>query len=343
MVKRGDGVDYDALKRARTFLSILLNISFIILLGVLLFLIYQVYATLTAEPESLNIELQGQDSINPENGVSEVKQFYPNMKFNHNRISYKINLDCSQDKKDNMIAAFNELSKNVNNLEFYPSFDNYDIEIICDKENQVDIDEKHFVAGEGGAKEIIQTGKYNIINQGLILLYESSDIKTLNCNYPSVELHELLHVFGFEHSENKNSIMYPYLDSCRQVLDDSITILLDKLYSKENLPDLYFENVSAVLNKCGLGSCLDFNLTIRNSGSINAENVSFSVLDDGKLVQTRKVGAGFLEYGSGIFIEVKNFKLLHRNPSEVMFVLDYDGIIQELDEDNNIAKASFDR
>ena len=255
------------------------------------------------------------------------------MKFNHNKISYSFDDYCIDEEKNRMIKAFKEFSSKVP-VSFFEKQAG-DIEISCNEENRPDIGEKYFVAGEGGAKKIIQTGRYNVINDGIIFIYEENK-KSFECDYPGVELHELMHVFGFDHSSDKNSLMYPYLESCDQRLDQSIIDTLKKLYSTENLADLYFEDVNAVKK----GRYLDFNLTVRNSGDIDANNANFSILDDGSLVESKSLGD--VKYGAGIFIEIKNFKLIHRNPKEISFVIDYEKKIKEIDESNNVADVKFE-
>ena len=71
-------------------------------------------------------------------------------------------------------------------------------------------------------------------------------VKSKDCSYPNVELHELLHVLGFDHSENKKSIMYQLIESCDQILDQSIINQLKLLYAEENLPDLYFDKINVI-------------------------------------------------------------------------------------------------
>jgi len=329
--------DYFNENERGSFVSVFLFILLLSLFIIISILVYQIYLSIPGEPQELEFIVKEQQEQNI-NGVSEVKQFYPNMKFNHNTISYKIDVVCDAKKRGRVISAFDELSYNVNIIKFYESQENPDIEVICDKEKETNVNDDHFIAGEGGANEIIQTGKFNVINKGLILLYDNSDLRTLECSYPNVELHELMHVFGFDHSSNKESLMYPYLDSCNQKLDNSIIEKLNSLYSQPNLPDLYFEDVKAIKK----GIYLDFNLTIKNSGDIGAKNLNFSVFDEGELVESRKIGNGTLDYGAGFIIEIANFKLLHRNPKEISFVLDYENVIAELDESNNIAKVEFE-
>jgi len=234
-----------------------------------------------------------------------------------------------------MIEAIKELENKVEKISFYPTISDPDIEITCSEENKPGINEKHFVAGEGGAKEIIQTNRFNIITEGVILLYENNDLRTIDCDYPNVELHELLHVFGFDHVNNKKSIMFPFIESCDQILDSLLIEKLDQLYSLENLPDLYFQNISAIKK----GRYIDFNITIKNSGSVNSENVTLTILDEDKIVEERDLGK--FKFGSGVSLQSTNLKLFRLNPEKITFVLDQENNIIEIDEENNIASVNL--
>ena len=309
-------------------------LNFVLILLVLVVIaigVYFLYMNLPGEPEDLNPVIIRPPIIQNQT-FSEVRQFYPNMKFNHNSISYQINSDCDGEKKARMIDAFNNLASKVRIISFHEVADNADIDISCSENKKESIEEKHFVAGEGGAKEIIQTDRYNVINDGLIFLYQKAN---RNCDWANVELHELVHVFGFGHSENPDSLMYPILEDCDQDLDEEIIVELKRLYSEQNLADLYFDEVIAVKK----GKYLDFNLTIKNSGSINSEKTKFSVLDDGEL--TEDFDLDIINYGAGIVIEIKNLKLNTRNPDEIRFVIDRADLVDEIDEENNVAVVSL--
>ena len=232
-----------------------------------------------------------------------------------------------------MINAFNELSSKVSTIDFYEVLTTPDIEILCSEYTKPTPGD-YFIAGEGGAREIIQTGRYNIITNGIILLHGNPH-EFYKCDWPNIELHELIHVFGFDHSTDKNSLMYPYLSSCDQKLDASIINTLKDLYSEENLPDLYFKDINVIKK----GKYLDFNLTVKNSGAIDAKDVSFAVLDDEQLVKTFSLND--LIFGGGMIVGIQNLKLIHKNPKEIQFVIDKDNLIKEIDEENNIAKTSF--
>ena len=317
----------------------ILLIFFILLFGALSvgYVLYQNLpgAPITLEPVVIKAPVIENQTF------EDVKQFYSNMKFNHNQISYNIDSLCSDEKKQRMIEAFDSLSRLVGNIIFYRvsnMTEEVDIEISCSEQEKF-TEEEYFIAGEGGAKEIVSTGRYNIISSGMVLLHDSFK-RVLECDWANVELHELIHVFGFGHSENPDSLMYSILENCDQKLDEAIIEELKRLYSEENLPDLYFESVSAVKRR----RRLDFNLTVRNLGAIDAENVEFSVLDEGEIVSTfdLKDKDGKIKYGAGIIISVTDLPLKHVNPDEISFIIDYENSIEEIDKENNVAKITFD-
>lgn len=315
--------------------ALILNLVLILLIiFIIIFGTYFLYLNIPGEPENLNFSVSKPPIIIKDQVFAEVSQFYPNMKFNHNSISYEIDPYCSNKKRQRMISAFNDLSSKLKIISFYEVFDNSDIEVSCSEEKKESVDETYFIAGEGGAKEIIQTERYNIITNGTVLLYK--EINTQECNWANIELHELIHVFGFGHSNNSNSLMYPYLEDCNQKLDESIIKELIRLYSEENLADLYFSGKNAVKK----GRYLDFDLSIKNSGSIISKQTKFSVLEDGKLVKEFDLDP--ISYGGGVVVEIKNLKLNSRNPKEIRFIIDKEDLVKEIDEENNIAVVSFD-
>jgi subtilase family serine protease len=149
------------------------------------------------------------------------------------------------------------------------------------------------------------------------------------CNWPNVEIHELLHVLGFEHSTSKESLMYPYLTSCDQKLDEKIIQVIKELYSQPNLPDLYFENISANQK----GKYLSFNTTIKNIGVVNSKLVNISVLDNGEIVKSIELEP--IPYGAGLKLNIQNLKISHLNPEKLELVIDLENKIKEIDRTNN--------
>ena len=308
-------------------LILILLILLIILIGG-----YFIYQNIPGTPESFKAVFNKENqTLEVSNLSSDIKQFYPNMKFNHNQISYSIDVNCPDKKKNNVIEAFKELSDKVIQISFYENNQNPDIEVSCSETEKHSVKEDYFIAGEGGAKEIIQTERYGVITQGVIL-FNQNPKNTIECDWPIVELHELLHVFGFGHSENKDSLMYPYLENCNQKLDQSILNDLNNLYSQENLPDLYFESVSAIKK----GRYLDFNVSVKNSGTILAKNVSLSVIEDKKIIKQFELND--ISFGAGTNLAVSNINLDSRSSNEISIVIDEKNNIKEIDEDNNIAE-----
>ena len=153
-----------------TIFSILILLTLISLLSIVIYLLYQ---NLPGEPELGKVFVQELIDNNDSKILSDVKQFYPNTKFNHNPISYKFDGDCDSEERKNMLDAFNIVSEMINQMTFSEVFSSPDIEISCSINEPPEIEGNYFVAGEGGAKEIIQTGRYNIITTGIILLYNN--------------------------------------------------------------------------------------------------------------------------------------------------------------------------
>ncbi len=314
------------------FLILLLLIS---LLGISAYAGYIVYNDIYGKPQNLSVILPP-DSNDSNEYYGDVKQFNKNMKFNHNLILVKF-FDCTLDEEARMGKAFEIITNETGIITFKKTNENPDIEILCSEaskqtDNQ---DSEYFIAGEGGAKEIIQTYKYNVIVLGSVLLYNSQD-KGLKCTNPTIELHELIHVFGFDHSPNPKSLMYPYLSSCDQKLDSSIVSELKRLYSQPNLPDLYFDSFSQPIKK---GRYIDLNFSIKNLGTIDAENATFSILENNQVIETHTLGT--IRFGAGILMNMENIRLKSSNPEKISIIIDYENKLKELDKNNNIAEITF--
>jgi hypothetical protein len=256
--------------------------------------------------ENSNFTLNSGDSM----------QFYPNMRFSSPRISYDI-YDCPLQKEDDMLDAFQMLS-DVTVLEFYNSEDP-DIIVTCQSTEK--IEGGMFIAGEGGPTNITKVEDFNVINSGKILL-----IKESKCQKPNVALHELLHVLGFDHSENPNNIMY-YITDCDQTLGEDQIDLINNLYTIPGYPDLSFSDVSAVLN----GRHLNTNMSIRNNGFVDSPDARILIYTDDTVV--KEVELDPLEIGSGVKIILKNIPVKSFGIDELKFVIESN--FNELDKDNN--------
>ena len=254
-----------------------------------------------------------------------VPVFGKNMRFNHNMISYSISKSCSKPRRDAMVEAFILLANRVKIISFYEVKKDADIDVDC-PDTYLDLGKNMFAAGEGGPSEIINTSLFKTIEKGKIHLYDDP-----RCNYPVVEIHELLHVFGFAHSHDPNNIMYN-VSSCNQKISKDVITLLQKLYSVQALPDAMISELNATTK----GKYLNFNITIINDGLSKIKSIDLTVVVDGKSIKT--INLGSIDIGYGRTIRAENIRLPSWGVSKVDFVVDKDNKVKELYKNNNFAE-----
>ena len=252
-------------------------------------------------------------------------QFFANMRFPKSLISYNIDLACDSGKKEKMKKAFDILEEKIGNLKFSEVNSGEDITISCTVTEQ-SVNENYFIVGEGGATSVINTSLFSIIEKGEVQLF----YKESQCNNSNIEIHELLHALGFQHSENKNSIMYNVSD-CEQIITEDIIKELTWLYSIDELPDLAIKNINATKH----GLYMDFNIEIRNQGLKQAAESTLEVYSKNKKIQDFEVGK--VEYGAGKLLNVENL-YVGIGSDEFKFVIK-DG--RDLDETNNFIEVAF--
>jgi hypothetical protein len=250
-------------------------------------------------------------------------QFYPNMRYPSKEISYKIN-DCPLQKQDDMERAFRIL-ENETLLNFFPVQSEEQISVTCDSKTK--FDGNLFIAGEGGPSNITQTEIFNVILKGEILLLRDS-----KCSKPNVAIHELLHALGFDHSQNKNNIMYN-ISKCSQTIGQDTIDFINEIYLFPSFPDLAFENVSATKK----GSYLDLNLTLRNNGLISSEKIKVIIFADGKNIE--EINSEPLDVGFGRAIVLKNIFVLDRKINLLEIKIEYEPY--ELNKENNNIKLNL--
>jgi len=251
-------------------------------------------------------------------------QFYSNMRFPNPEISYKISDDCTLQKKRDMEQGL-EIIANRTLLDFYPVINNEEISINCESKNK--IEEGLFIAGEGGPTNITKTNNFNVILHGQILLIRDS-----SCQSPNIAIHELLHVLGFDHSLNKQNIMYN-ISSCGQTIGEDMIYFINEIYKIPSYPDLLFENASAIMR----GKYLDVNLSIRNNGLKNSEETEIEIYANDNLIKS--IDFDSLEIGYGRAISLSNIWVSQLNSNNLKFIISSD--FSELDKENNIAELKI--
>jgi len=269
------------------------------------------------------------------NVSGDVEQFYTNMRFNHNRLSYYINPECSNEKKSRMIEAFDIIESSIDNLiSFYSiSESRADILIGCSADSY-EKEENIFVAGEGGPTKIINSS-IPVITKGKVLLYnESRSI----CDEPLLEIHELFHVFGYNHIGDKDDIMYPYLD-CDQEINPDLIAHMKQLYSIAPFAELYFDVGEMVAYKERYAGkwYLNFNVSIDNNGIINAEESVLKVYAQDNLIES--VELDDIDFGGGERFYVKNLVLKPQSATSIKF--DISTTTKESNIQNNILELKI--
>jgi len=284
-----------------------------------------VYENLPKKPVELKVNY-----LEPEVGeiieYGAVPVFAENLRFNHNLISYSIDEGCDSVRRDDMVEAFNIFSEEVEIVSFFEDGDDPDILVGC-SDDFVGMGENLFAAGEGGPSRIINTSLFRTIEEGNVILYNGND-----CDYPIVALHELGHVFGFDHSADPLNIMYNVSD-CGQRMSGDMVELMVELYSIEALSDAGISEVEAVLK----GRYLDFNISVLNEGMVGIRNITLTVLVDDEIVDVVELGE--IGIGYGRTLRIQNMRV-PGGVEVVRFVLDREDVVRELNEGNNVVEMS---
>ncbi len=296
------------------------TIFIIILLLGLGFSLYALYLNWPTEPVDFG---QFLGKTPQSQNYTSSRQFYPNMRFPDTTITYTIEPTCDTKKTAEVTEAI-KILENDTMLSFYPS-NSGEISIVCSELAPEPEQKGHFVAGEGGPTEIINNSIYSVILAGKISLYRDE-----TCGTPQIALHEMLHVLGFDHNNNPNSILYP-TTSCKQKFDDYIINDINNLYSIKSAADLAIDKVSAYKT----GRYLNFNITIDNYGLKNSLNVTLSVSSEGEKIQDFTIGV--IEIGTKKTLNVQNL-LIQRDSKMISFILDPTNKIDEISKSNNQAE-----
>ncbi len=259
---------------------------------------------LKTEDKSFLIETNEETIVNVS---TQLSMFRNNMRFDTNNISYSF-VECDETNTNRMKRVFQIISEETQTVYFYESA-LPKIVIYC-SEQKGEERESSYVAGEGGPNKVILLDLYPLIVDGKIYLY--SQEKKNNCEYPVVEIHELMHVFGFDHINKTNEVLYPYVN-CEQRLTEDIVNELKRIYTEKPKADLILKNLSVMTHEM----YLDFNLTILNRGLIVSQNVSLLITSPEKTVYTSPIED--LQPGISQTINVKNILIKSISLNQLTF------------------------
>src|SRR3989344_331819 len=263
-------------------------------------------------------------SINTSKSESNSIQFYPNMRYVDKTINYYISNSCDFERMKNAQEAFLVIGdKTVLTFTKVGNPSDAQIRVLCSNIAPTPEEEGHFVAGEGGPSEIINSSRYAIILSGKVSLF-----RLTNCDSPNVAIHEILHALGFDHNGNEKSIMYP-ITGCDQEIDIYIINEIDRLYRADSLPDLVIEKGAA--NKTG--RYLSFDITIANFGLKDSTDSDLSIYAGGELVKDFNLGE--INIGTRKVLSVENLRV-PRDSGDILFQVRTED--RELDDSNNEVK-----
>ncbi len=164
--------------------------------------------------------------------ISDVKADYPYWK--DLPIPYYFSGECDNTygMAGRLQEAFNELKTKTNGVvSFYEYRVDKAIKITCN--SNLNKDGIYSVGGHGNAFIDPYT---NEINYGQVDIYQQ-DCNLYECNgnknYPSLEIHEILHALGFDHITGRLSIMNSIGDGQDRQLDQQIIDCLKRIYAKD--------------------------------------------------------------------------------------------------------------
>lgn len=251
--------------------------------------------------------------------LSDGMQFYSNMKYKDKEIKFWIESKCEGEKRQDVTNAFVILSEKTILRFSEVDKDLAEIFIYCSEIAPESFEEEHFIAGEGGPSEIMNTKLYSVILTGKVSLFAEE-----RCEGPQIAVHEILHALGFDHTTNKESIMYPVSD-CKQEIDDTIIEKINELYSQEARADLYIKEARAELD----GRYLNFEISIENQGLKDSDSGNIDIYAENEIVKSFSLES--LKVGMSKTISVSNLRV---SPSirKIYFVVK-DGT--EISDENN--------
>jgi hypothetical protein len=185
---------------------------------------------LTGELGTLSPTLSGNEV---RGGIEDLFPDSKSMHWPNMPIKYTI-ANCTDYRLNRIGLALEYISNETEVISFQESSD-YDIEIICINEQK----DRGYVAGEAVLNYYVGT---RIYAPSQVYIYHSNHCMNRR---PTIEIHEVLHVFGLNHSLESEwgDIMNPYTTGCEAELSLEDSLHLKETYSEENRGNLITGNV----------------------------------------------------------------------------------------------------
>ena len=138
---------------------------------------------------------------------------------------------CPDSEKDRLKKAFDLIENKTNGLVLFNEVSSSgDIKISCYGKKITSSFFAGFVVNDGESNYQYQEDE---IISATLSFYGQNDIQNNNRNCLDLELHEIFHIFGFEHNKNRNSIMYSsQWGPCKYKIDDYIIEKLKNTYQR---------------------------------------------------------------------------------------------------------------
>lgn len=199
-------------------------IILIFIAGILLFVFIQPKNNINnGQQNTTSQELPTAAPFNPDSFSDSEK-----MHWMHMPLTFNFSENCTALLLSRNRRAFQEIENQTKGVVSFEEISGpADISLICHKEvprNDIYLtsgEEQHWAQGNKIVKAVINF--YNVVEGR----------STLGCvSYPDVEIHEILHTFGFQHKEGYDSIMRPVQGNCLYKIDSDILAELNEIYSK---------------------------------------------------------------------------------------------------------------
>ena len=145
------------MKRASDFLLLLA------LFVALVFGLYYMLLNITYAEEIAFQKFVGEYDFPEVSGI----QFFPNMRYKKDIISFYVEPACSAKKDAEIRSALGTIAENTV-LTFYERADDPELRYLCSEVAPKPEERGHFIAGEGGPSKIINTSVYAVILSGKV-------------------------------------------------------------------------------------------------------------------------------------------------------------------------------